>query len=83
MLANTRDLVGTLDSLIRRHAGEFLDAVDFVGTYDKPPIPEGKKSVTFRITVASREKTLSSAEVNVIREGIVNGLRESGYELRG
>jgi len=53
-----------------------------VREYAGPPVPEGSKSVTFRVTVGSPERTLSSEEVGRIREGIIERMRGLGYELR-
>jgi hypothetical protein len=46
------------------------------------PLEEGQKSVSFRLTVGSPERTLSSEEVGEIRARIIEGMRELGYELR-
>ena len=50
--------------------------------YAGPPLEEGRKSVSFRLTVGSPERTLSSEEVGEIRERIIEGMRGLGYELR-
>jgi phenylalanyl-tRNA synthetase beta chain len=78
---------------LRKHAGEvqralarepdpLLESIEFVREYAGPPLPEGSKSVTFRVTVGSPERTLSSEEVGQIREGIIERMRGLGYELR-
>ena len=53
-------------------------------TRSKPPKEDrpGRKSVTFRLTVGSPERTLSSEEVGALRERIIEGMRRLGYELR-
>ena len=50
--------------------------------YAGPPLAEGTKSVSFRVTVGSPERTLSSDEIGAIRATIIEGMRELGYELR-
>ncbi len=50
--------------------------------YTGPPLEEGKQSVSFRLTVGSAERTLSSEEVGEIRARIIDGMRGLGYELR-
>jgi phenylalanyl-tRNA synthetase beta chain len=59
-----------------------LETIEFVRQYAGPPLPEGKKSVSFRLTVGSSERTLSSEEVGEIRTAIIEGMRGLGYELR-
>jgi phenylalanyl-tRNA synthetase beta chain len=59
-----------------------LESIEFVRLYSGPPLEEGRKSVTFRLTVGSPERTLSSEEIGEIRARIIAGMREKGYELR-
>ena len=63
-------------------AGPLLESVEFVREYAGPPLPEGTKSVSFRVTVGSPERTLSSEEVGEIRARMIEGMRGLGYELR-
>jgi phenylalanyl-tRNA synthetase beta subunit len=53
-----------------------------VREYAEPPIPAGSKSVSFRVTVGSPERTLSSEEVGQIRAAMIEGMLGLGYELR-
>jgi phenylalanyl-tRNA synthetase beta chain len=59
-----------------------LESAEFVRQYSGPPLAEGFRSVSFRITVGSAEKTLSSEEVSSIRNQMIEGMRALGYELR-
>ena len=59
-----------------------LEAAEYVRQYSGPPLAEGFKSVSFRITVGSPERTLSSEDVAAIRNRIIDGMRALGYELR-
>ncbi|MFN0167280.1 MAG: phenylalanine--tRNA ligase subunit beta [Bryobacteraceae bacterium] len=73
------DLESKLASLVPR---EFAEGIVYVREYAGAPLPEGQKSVSFRVTVGSRERTLSSEEVGTIRQGIIDGMRSQGYDLR-
>ncbi len=81
VIAARREYAGELHHKIAELAGPLLESVQFLRQYEGPPIEAGRKSVTFRVTVSSLERTLSSGEVNAVREAIIAGLRESGYEL--
>ncbi|MDE3195898.1 MAG: phenylalanine--tRNA ligase subunit beta [Acidobacteriota bacterium] len=81
IVAGARDLAGDLEREIRRFGGEWTEAVEYVREYQGAPLPEGKKSVSFRVVVGGG-KTLSSAEITAIRNGIIEGLQGLGYELR-
>jgi hypothetical protein len=63
-------------------AGPLLESIQFVRQYSGPPLEEGRKSVSFRLTVGSAERTLSSEEAGEIRGRIIDGMRGLGYELR-
>ena len=82
VMAGLRELAGDLREKLTGFAGPMLEAIEFVREYSGPPLPEGRKSVSFRLTVGSSERTLSSDEVGEIRNGIIEGMRGLGYELR-
>jgi phenylalanyl-tRNA synthetase beta chain len=80
VLAGLRELAGTLQALIGSFAGLLLQKVEFVREYVLPDAKQ--KSVSFRVTVGSAERTLSSDEVMAVRAAIIEGMRGQGYELR-
>jgi phenylalanyl-tRNA synthetase beta chain len=82
VIAGGREYAAQLESRIVSFAGPLLESVEFVRQYSGPPLAEGQKSVSFRLTVGSAERTLSSEEVGEIRQRIIDGMRELGYELR-
>ncbi len=45
-------------------------------------LPEGSRSLSYRLTVGASDRTLSSEEVGAIRARIIDGLRAAGYDLR-
>lgn len=82
VIAGLREHAGDLEARLARFAGPLLESVQFVRQYSGPPLEEGAKSVSFRVTVGSPERTLSSEEIGEIRARIIEGMRELGYELR-
>jgi phenylalanyl-tRNA synthetase beta chain len=81
VLAGPRETVGLLERLFAEFAGPLLESVQYLRQYQGPPFEAGQKSVTFRVTVGSAERTLSSDEVTAVRESIIAGMRELGYRL--
>jgi len=83
VIAGSRELVADVQ---RKLAGlvppEMLERIEFVRQYTGAPLQEDQKSVSFRLTVSSAEKTLSSDEVGAIRQAVIDGMRGLGYELR-
>jgi phenylalanyl-tRNA synthetase beta chain len=82
VIAPLRAHAGTLRSEVASFAGPLLESIEYVREYAGPPLPEGSKSVSFRVTLGSPERTLSSDEVSKIREAMIDGMRGLGYELR-
>jgi phenylalanyl-tRNA synthetase beta chain len=63
-------------------AGPLLESIEFQRQYSGPPLAEGTKSVSFRLTLGSPERTLSSEEVSEVRARLIDGMRAQGYDLR-
>ncbi len=82
VVAGLREHATKLEAAIAGFGGQLVESVDFVRQYSGPPLEEGQKSVSFRLTVGSPERTLSSEEVGEIRARIIEGMRGLGYDLR-
>jgi len=82
ILTALREPVGKLETLIHRHTGDELLAVEFVRQYTGAPLPDDKKSVSYRVTVGADDRTLSSEEIGAIRTRLIEALHGAGYELR-
>jgi phenylalanyl-tRNA synthetase beta chain len=82
VIAGLREHAGKLESHMASFAGPLLESIEFVRQYSGPPLEEGRKSVSFRVTVGSPDRTLSSEEAGEIRARIIEGMRGLGYELR-
>lgn len=68
---------------IKKEGGPLLREVVLFDFYEGKGIPEGMKSFAFRLTFQAKNKTLSSEEVNVIFEKIINSLEKvSDYKVR-
>jgi phenylalanyl-tRNA synthetase beta chain len=82
VIAPARALVGTIQQELQSFSGSELETIEYVRQYAGPPLAEGTKSVSYRLTVAAADRTLSSEEVGSIRQRIIDGMRSAGYELR-
>ena len=83
VIAGAREMVGDILKKLTAFVPEgMLESAEYIRQYSGPPLPEGFKSVSYRITVGSAERTLSSEEVGAIRNAIIEGMRAAGYELR-
>ena len=68
---------------IRGVKSELFHGAQFVDEYRGKQVPDGKKSVTVRLAIGSEEKTLTSAEIEDVANGVINKLvKRFGAELR-
>lgn len=77
VIARPQELVGDLTRRMQVLAGPLLEQIAYVRQYAK----SDTKSVTFRFTLNSPERTLSSDEVTLVRTTIIDGMRGLGYDL--
>ncbi|MCC7175320.1 MAG: phenylalanine--tRNA ligase subunit beta [Bryobacterales bacterium] len=82
VVTGLRALVGEIGKKLASYAAGDLVSIEFLRQYTGPPLAEGTKSVSFRLTVASADRTLSSEEAGAIRARIIDAMRSEGYDLR-
>ena len=61
--------------LISQTAGPLLERLDLFDVYQGTPIPEGQRSLAFRMHFRAADRTLSDAEINKIRDKITRRLQ--------
>jgi phenylalanyl-tRNA synthetase beta chain len=82
VIANLREPAGEIERRLAEAAGSDLVELEFVRQYTGAPLPEDRKSVSYRLTVGANDRTLSSDEVGAIRTRIIDALQRDGFELR-
>ncbi|MBK5293011.1 MAG: phenylalanine--tRNA ligase subunit beta [Acidobacteriia bacterium] len=82
VIAGERVTVAEVEQRMTSLAGEFLQGIEFVRQYVGAPLAEGQKSLSFRVTVCSMDRTLSAEEIASVRARIIGGLEQAGFELR-
>jgi phenylalanyl-tRNA synthetase beta chain len=82
VVAGLRDPSGEIERQLSAAAGSDLVEIEFVRVYTGAPLPGDRKSVSYRLTVAAPDRTLSSEEVAAIRNRVIDAMRAAGYELR-
>ncbi|MBM4394891.1 MAG: phenylalanine--tRNA ligase subunit beta, partial [Deltaproteobacteria bacterium] len=81
-VADQRLKAGDLDRIVRANAGDLLAGVDLVAVYSGAPIPEGSRSLSFRMTFLAPDRTLSDAEVKAAVDRVVAAARDAGATIR-
>ena len=68
---------------VRGIKSELLHGAAFVDEYRGKQVPAGKKSLTLRLAIGSKDKTLTSAEIDEVASGVLNKIaKRFGAELR-
>lgn len=82
VLAPLTQPVGELLKLIAGARATHLLNVAYVRHYAGHPLPEDRKSVSFRVTVGADDRTLSNDEISQARATLITHLQSAGYDLR-
>ena len=82
VVAGLREPAGDIERRLIAAAGNDLVEIEFVRQYIGAPLPENRKSVSYRLTAGAPDRTLSSEEVAAIRNRVIEAMRAAGYELR-
>jgi phenylalanyl-tRNA synthetase beta subunit len=67
-----------LTAAIREGAGELLVDLRLFDTYRGPGVPDGSRSLAYRLRLQSLERTLTDAEVAGVRAGVVAAAAAAG-----
>jgi len=79
VVAPARALIGDLEDRLRHLAGDALVSIAFLRDF---ALPDGSRSISFRLTAGAADRTLSSEEVTAVRNRLIEGMRQAGYELK-
>ena len=82
VLADRNVYARDICSIIEKAGIEMLQGVEVVSVYEGSPIPEGKKSVSIKVVFASKDRTLTSEEIDRLQKSAINLLNKKGYQLR-
>jgi phenylalanyl-tRNA synthetase beta chain len=73
-----------VSALIRRGAGDLLEALTLFDVYTGLQVGEGKRSLTYHLTLRAPDRTLTDDDLARLRKKIIGGLeREIGATIRG
>jgi phenylalanyl-tRNA synthetase beta chain len=72
----------TIADIIRKTNRERIRSVSVFSVYEGAPIPEGKKSVSYRIIFAAKDATLASQEIESLQKSVLDALQKKGFTLR-
>ena len=79
VIAPPRTLIGDVEHRLRELAGPALVSISFVREFT---LPDGSRSLSYRLTAGAADRTLSSEEVGAMRAAIIDGMRAAGFDLK-
>ncbi len=89
--ATTRDLsllcddelpAGDIEKTIKKAAGKLLEKVTLFDVYKGKQIADGKKSISYSISMRSHDGTLTDEQADGVMKKVLKALEEIGAELR-
>jgi phenylalanyl-tRNA synthetase beta chain len=73
-----------VEAALRAGAGALLESLTLFDVYTGPPIPAGKRSLAYALTLRAPDRTLTSEEATAVRDAAVAAAADrTGAELRG
>jgi phenylalanyl-tRNA synthetase beta chain len=82
VLCDAQTEAADVEAAIRGAAGERLRKVAATARFDRPPVPAGKVSLTFRLVFQDPARTLTGDEVQSGMDAVAAALRGRGFTLR-
>lgn len=83
LIADNTVLAAQIESVVKKQAGNLLEALKLFDVYKGKQVPEGKKSMAYTIVFRAEEKTLTDEDVNPVVDKILKALSEQlGVTLR-
>ena len=82
VLADKYAYVSDIRSVIEKSNRNLIREIETVAIYEGAPVPEGSKSVSFRIIFNDKEATLTHEQIDKLQKGVVAAIEKAGYKLR-
>ena len=82
LLAGVEVAVADIEAAIKKGAGKVLESVKLFDVYQGHQVPEGKKSVSYSLTLRAPDRTLTVEECDKVMEKVLKALEEIGISMR-
>ncbi len=82
LLCDKEILVGDLTDAIKQASGKLCEDIKLFDVYSGSQIPDGKKSVSFSLTLRSSDATLTDEQVEKVMSKVFQKLSDAGATLR-
>ena len=82
MMVPKEVMVGTIEEVIEKKGGAYLESFELFDIYEGSQIKSGYKSVAYSITFRAKDKTLEDNDITTAMNRIIKALEEKDIELR-
>jgi phenylalanyl-tRNA synthetase beta chain len=82
VLADKYAYVADIQSIIASSSRELIRSIEVISVYEGAPVPEGMKSVSFKLIFNAKDATLTPDQIEKLQRGVVAALDKAGYKLR-
>jgi phenylalanyl-tRNA synthetase beta chain len=82
VLADHTIYADDIADIILKSNREIIRSINVFSVYEGAPVPDGKKSVSYRIIFAAKNATLAPQEIESLQKSVVDALAKKGYLLR-
>ncbi len=82
ILTDEKEYAATLVDMLYNADKEHIANIEVISVYNQPPIPQGKKSISLRITFRAEDHTLSPEEIDTLQKKVISFVEKKGYRLR-
>jgi phenylalanyl-tRNA synthetase beta chain len=83
VIIDKKKTIAEIQKTIIESGRDLVKSVSLFDMYEGPNIPEGKKSLAFKIILRSDERTLKDEEMKAVQREIFSRLQGMGGEIRG
>ncbi|MBT6068227.1 phenylalanine--tRNA ligase subunit beta [Candidatus Peregrinibacteria bacterium] len=83
VVLNEKKEIADIEKIIKNEGGKLIKSIELFDIYQGENLGEGKKSLAFRITLHSDERTLTDEDMAGIQKKIFDKLITLGGEIRG
>ncbi|HIR61404.1 MAG TPA: phenylalanine--tRNA ligase subunit beta, partial [Candidatus Faecivivens stercoravium] len=82
LLADIATPAADIEEAIRKGAGKTLESVSLFDLYQGPQVPEGKKSISYSLSLRAADRTLTVEECDHTMQKVLKELETIGVVLR-
>lgn len=83
VVVDKKVFVQNILEVAKKAAKKLFKDVELITIFEGSQLPEGKKAVSFEITLGVDDRTLNSTEIDSAFNEIIASLEKNGYPLRG